>query len=80
MFSVDASAAAAIRQAFIEGGELSAAIELRRYFPGIADNANARRCARIIAGWLPVSPPTTNKLRKKRVRQRSSGATSKRGG
>ena len=24
---------------------------LRRYFPGIADNAQARKCARIIAGW-----------------------------
>jgi hypothetical protein len=46
--------AAAIRIAYAEGGELSAAIELRRLFPGIIDNENARRCARSIAGWQPV--------------------------
>ena len=34
----------------------NAAIELRRYFPGIQDNVNARRCARAIAGWLPLPP------------------------
>jgi hypothetical protein len=38
--------------------ELSAAIELRRPFPGITDNAKARACVRSIAGWTPLpSPP-----------------------
>lgn len=40
-----------IRTAFDQGGELSAAVELRRLFPGITDNARARARARIIAGW-----------------------------
>jgi hypothetical protein len=31
---------------------LSAAIELRRLFPGITNNRQARECARVIAGWL----------------------------
>ena len=35
-------------------GELSAAIELRRRFPGIGDNTKARACARTIAGWTPL--------------------------
>ena len=35
-------------------GELSAAIVLRRLFPGIRDNAQALYCARIIAGWKPL--------------------------
>jgi hypothetical protein len=50
--------AAAIRAAFVQHGEMSAAIELRRLFPGITDNAQARECARTIAGWqpLPVKP------------------------
>jgi hypothetical protein len=50
--------ATAIRTAFDEGGELSAAVELRRLFPGITDNAQARECARTIAAWkpLPVKP------------------------
>ena len=38
-------------------GELSAAIELRRRFPGVTDNAKARACARRIAGWTPLSVP-----------------------
>jgi hypothetical protein len=50
--------AAAIRAAFEQRGELSAAIELRRLFPGITDNVLARECARTIADWkpLPVKP------------------------
>jgi hypothetical protein len=31
-----------------------AAIEVRRLFPGITDNAKARECARTIAGWKPL--------------------------
>jgi hypothetical protein len=47
MFSVDEITAQAIRQVIEESGELSAMIELRRHFPGITDNAAARRCARM---------------------------------
>jgi hypothetical protein len=46
MFVVSEEAAASIRTAYEQEGELSAAIELRRLFPGIADNAEARECAR----------------------------------
>jgi hypothetical protein len=58
MFVVTEAEAAAIRTAFDRGGELSAAVELRRLFPGITDTAQARECARTIAGWkpLPVRP------------------------
>jgi hypothetical protein len=35
-------------------GEFSAAVELRRRFPGITDNAQARMWARTIAGWKPL--------------------------
>jgi hypothetical protein len=31
-----------------------AAIELRRRFPGITDNAQPQECARTIAGWKPL--------------------------
>jgi hypothetical protein len=54
MFVVSEAEAEAIRSAFDRGGELSAAIELRRLFPGITDNVQARECARIIAGWKPI--------------------------
>jgi hypothetical protein len=63
MFCVSEVDAAAIRAAYEQGGELSAAIELRRLFPGITDNARARECARSIAGWTPLPP--------KPVKQRS---------
>jgi hypothetical protein len=53
MFCVDDSTAQAIQRAYDEGGELSAAIELRRHFCWIVDLAAARRCARIIVGWTP---------------------------
>jgi hypothetical protein len=53
MFMVTEADAAAIRATYEQDGELSAAIELRRLFPGIGDNENARRCARSIAGWTP---------------------------
>jgi len=40
----------------------SAAMELRRRFPGIMDNAKAREQARVIAGWqrLPNRPAAPN--------------------
>jgi hypothetical protein len=60
MFLVTEADASEIRAIFERDGELSAAIELRRRFPGIADNAKARQCARSIAGWRPpVEPPAT---------------------
>ena len=57
MFMVDEEAAAAIRHAWHEGGELSAVVELRRRFPGITDGENARRCVRTIVGWTPQPAP-----------------------
>ena len=46
MFAVDEAAAAAIRRGFTEKGELSAIVELRRRFPGVAPGPNARACVR----------------------------------
>jgi hypothetical protein len=65
MFIVTEADAAAIRAVFDQDGELSAAIELRRRFPGITDNAKARAHARSIAGWtpLPVQPRPVTRLR-----------------
>ena len=68
MFLVTEADADAIRAVFNQEGELSAAIELRRRFPGISDNAKARECARSIAGWTPLSaaphPVTRRRPRK----------------
>jgi hypothetical protein len=65
MFVVTEADAAAIGTAYEQDGELSAAIELRRRFPGITDNAKARKCARSIAGWTspPVPAPEVTPLR-----------------
>ena len=54
MFVITEADADAIRAVFNQEGELSAAIELRRRFPGVTDNAKARACARSIAGWTPL--------------------------
>jgi hypothetical protein len=54
MFVVSEEEAAAIRAAFDRGGEFAAAVELRRRFPGVGDNEQARRCARTIVGWRPL--------------------------
>jgi hypothetical protein len=56
MFTVTEAEAAAIRTAFEQSGELSAAVELRRLFPLITDTMQARECARTIAGWKPLAP------------------------
>ena len=64
MFTVSESAAEAIRRAYQDGGELSAVVELRRQFPGITDNENARLCVRTIASWAPL-PPLPPKRRRK---------------
>ena len=57
MFVVTEAEAAAIRGVFEKEGELSAAIEVRRLFPGVTDNAKARLHARTIAGWKPQPAP-----------------------
>jgi hypothetical protein len=57
MFVVTEAEAAAIRAVFERRGEFAAAIELRRRFPGIADNAQARECTRTIASWKPSLRP-----------------------
>lgn len=57
MFVVTEADAAAIRAAFDQAGELGAAVELRRLFPGITDNTRAREYARSIAGWKPLLVP-----------------------
>ena len=63
MFSVSETEAAAIRAVYEQRGELAAAVEVRRHFPGIVDTAQARECARIIGGWRPLMPPTTGRRR-----------------
>jgi hypothetical protein len=57
MFLVTEADADAIRAIFNQEGELSAAIELRRRFPGITDNVKARAHVRTIAGWKPLPLP-----------------------
>jgi hypothetical protein len=71
MFAVSEDDATAIRAAFQEGGEFSAAIELRRRFPGITDNAKARLCARTIAGWTPLPDPPPPPVTRLRPRKRA---------
>lgn len=56
MFVVDEASADAIRAALQDDGELAAAIELRRRFPGVTDNEEARRCVHAIASWQPTPP------------------------
>ncbi len=54
MVSISDAAASAIRAVFDQDGELSAAMEVRRQFPGIIDNERAREWARTIAAWKPL--------------------------
>ena len=54
MFVVTEEDEAAIRVAFEQRGEFAAAVELRQRFPGITDNAQARKWARTIASWKPL--------------------------
>jgi hypothetical protein len=72
MFVVSEETATAIRTLFEQEGELSAAIEVRRLFPGITDNAEARTCARTVAGWKPMPAATCQitplRLRRSRAR------------
>jgi hypothetical protein len=71
MFVVSEAEAAAIRTAYEQGGGVSAAIELRRLFPGLANNENTRICARTIAGWQPLPPMPA---KKRPVSRRGSGS------
>jgi hypothetical protein len=57
MFVIDEASAEAIRHVLNESGELAAAVELRRRFPGVSDLAQARSCVRAIAGWHPQDGP-----------------------
>ena len=70
MFVVTEAEAAAIRAVYEQRGEFAAAVELRRLFPGITDNAQARKCASTIAGWKPLRPvkrmPKVPRLRRVR--------------
>jgi hypothetical protein len=56
MFVITEADAAAICAIFDEEGELSAAIELRRRFPGISDNLKARECVRTTQGGCRAGP------------------------
>jgi len=67
MFVVSEEEAAVIRAAFDRGGELAAAIELRRLFPGINDNEQARQCAKAIAGWKPLKLPPRPPVRLRKI-------------
>jgi hypothetical protein len=76
MFVVSEEAAAAIRAAYETGGEFSPAVELRRHFPGIIDNAEARGFARTVAGWQPLllkptKPPKVRPMPPRGRRDRS---------
>lgn len=71
MFTVSESEAETIRQAFHERGEWSAVVELRRLFPVFANNPEALRCVRAIAGWHPLpeaaaAPPKVTPLRRRK--------------
>ena len=68
MFSVDEATAAAVRQVYEASGELSAVVEFRRHFPGITDNAAARRCVRRSPGGSRYLPYPESE----RIRTRSS--------
>ena len=54
VFTVTDAEAAAIRAVYEQGGELAAAVELRRLFPAITDNTEAQECVRTIAAWKPL--------------------------
>ena len=66
MFVVTEEDEVAIRAVYEQRGEFAAAIELRQRFPGITDNAQARECARTIAGWRPRPLRKVPRLRRVR--------------
>ena len=58
-------------------GEFPAAIELRRRFPGIVDNEQARLHARIIASWGPLPEPPPPEARPRSRRRVGKGPSGK---
>ena len=74
MFCVSEAEAAVIRTAFEQRGELSAVVELRRLFPGVANIALARECVRTIAGWQ-LLPGRADDVKKRGVRPRNQGSS-----
>jgi hypothetical protein len=54
MFALDDATVMIVRHAFDEHGELAAAVELRRHFPGIGDLAWVREVVSIILRWQPI--------------------------
>ena len=74
MFSVDEVTAEAIRRAYEDGGELAGAVEFKRHFPLISDNAKAGECVRIIAGWQPVREQPEAEPKRRRPRAAKSAA------
>ena len=58
-FVVTEREAAGLRAVFYETGEFSAAVELRRLYPGIGSLAQARESVRTIAGWEAPPPMPT---------------------
>lgn len=54
MFVVTQDNVDAIRIASDQAGELPAAIEMQRRFPGITDHAKTRMYARMIVNWSPL--------------------------
>jgi hypothetical protein len=78
MFVVSEAEATVICDVFQQHGELSAVVEMRRLFPGITDNRQARECGRTIASWRPVRllPQRQSAVgRWPRPTRRSSGTT-----
>jgi hypothetical protein len=69
MFVLTEADADAIRAVFEQRGEFAAAVELRRRFPGITDNAQARECARTIASWKPLVQPLKPMPERPRIRR-----------
>jgi hypothetical protein len=55
MIMIDKATASAIRDAYVEGGEDLAIIELWGFFT-IDDDDAARRCVRTVASWRPFRP------------------------
>ncbi len=74
MFLITEADADAIRVIFNQEGELSAAIELRRRFAGITDNAKARAHVRTIAGRKPLPSPPCSVIRPRHGRWHGDAA------
>ena len=65
MFILTEADVAEIRDVFDQEGDLLAAIQMRRRFPGVTDNAKARACARTNSGWKPLPAPRCSVTRRR---------------